>query len=397
MNGINTLNTPSSNSSNTNFDQLKNYKVNKKSQIHLGLTNSFKISENVPIISYKRFNELYQKFKPNYEDQNKFKKSLFKSKTEYESFQTKLKHIHVKYQLYNISLFTINYFIGRYFYSYFLYYFPIKRRFMYNFQFLLIPIYSLFYLNSVQDMMHVNLRSEANVNSLYGLYLWFDLNFKNETLNKENINFLDSNLENNLYFMSKTTIPYSTVKKILYYHFLKAEYIKLILAKEVIALANVDNIYIINIQVRSCKDSSYLGKFIEYSQYFIDFFTKSDDDPLLNFPILDENNWTDYLQYSDLNNLLLNLKVLNNYNNEIEKFIRLKTMTCESSSSETENNKSSLEIHNNISYKTKYFEIQNDEMKKKLYKEELQKLRNDISLLNEVDSYIYKPKKKKKL
>jgi len=89
--------------------------------------------------------------------------------------------------------------------------------------------------------------------------------------------------------------------------------------------------------------------------------------------------------------------VLNNYNNEIEKFIRLKTMTCESSSSETENNKSSLEIHNNISYKTKYFEIQNDEMKKKLYKEELQKLRNDISLLNEVDSYIYKPKKKKKL
>ena len=271
-------------------------------------------------------------------------------------------------------MFFLNYYIGKYFYSYFLYYFPFKRRFMYNFQYFLLPAFSIIMLNSMQNFEKVNLHKEIKSDSLYFIYLWYHLNFKTENLNQHNINFLDNYINAKWFYLSRHSISYFDVKKILYYHYLKCEYLKMILAKEAISLSNANNNSEIITQMNTFKNGLYLDKILDILKNFMDFITKSGEDIDLEMPILDENNWNMYLDYNDLNNLLIINKIMNNYNETIAKYYKEKF--------------EGLIINENSQNNLDQLKSQNDQNRLDKYKGLVEKIQNDRILVAGVNYYL---------
>ena len=161
---------------------------------------------------------------------------------------------------------------------------------------------------------------------------------------------------------------------------------KLILAKEVVVLGNPEKDALLKIdkQMKSIDQiyDSYASIITSYFKIALIFFTKIEDESEIIFPILDTHNWNEYLQFNDLNSLLIKIQIFNNYYNDIELKLLQKSNTIEDKKEDSYLNIDQNEERSQ-SKVDKELEIQ-------YYTDIIQKLKNDIVLLNQIDNKIFK-------
>lgn len=267
------------------------------------------IPEYIPNIEYKYFRFLYKQFfTEKYTNLSPFKKRLFRDSDEYSQIKYYFNLCRFNHFLTFASVFTCFSAAFEVLRTTTITQFPSRRRLLSNkyikYSSVILP--SFYLSKKVMDNLYmVNIDQFITLNSKFGIYLWFDLNFKHNIIHPINMDSLDDNILSDLdKALEQNIINFNNLDRVFLYFNLKSHYMNMYIANKILKQAN-GNMYKKKADENQYKDEKWrmIRKANNFIKREINKLIFEEEDSII-YPDVNINTFDKYLNLEDLNTLL---------------------------------------------------------------------------------------------